>query len=182
MMKTDTQLIVYLDTSIFLAWLKDEERPDYEMEGVYECFERTKKDEIKAIVSSIILTEVDIGRYPADKQAEYYELFSMRNPEVTAADSRVCKLAGELRSFFLKERKKSGCGKLETADAIHLATAIHYEAHEFYAFDDKLENMRTRMLALSGTIAGYGSLVIRKPPATTPRLPLKDRGGDNGKE
>lgn len=155
---------VYLDTSILTAWLKDEVRSGNQMAGVYECFERMQKWEIQAIVSSLYLTEIDVEQYSAEKQAEFFRLFSERNPYEVGIDSRVCKLAGELRWHFRKVGKR-----LETPDALHLAAAIQHEASEFYVFDDGVENKRMSLLDLSGNLMGH-SLAIRKPPVLRPRL------------
>jgi len=174
----DPSLTVYLDSSIFLAWLKDENRPNNEMDGVYECFERMRKGEIQAIVSALIHTEVEVSRYSTERQAEFYKLFTMENPLQVEPTLRVCEVAGELRWFYLAEHEKTGQAKLETPDAIHLATAICHDAHEFYAFDKKVENKRLSVLDLSGSVGGRYSLVIRKPPVTTPLLDLKKKGSD----
>jgi predicted nucleic acid-binding protein len=158
------ELVVYLDTSILIAWLKDEKRPGDEMDGVYECFERIQKGEIRAIVSSLYHAEIDIERYPTEKQRDFYRLLAGQNPLEVGIETRVCQLAGEVRRFCQERSKKLGM-----ADALHLAAAIHHRASEFYVFDDAVENRRTDLVELSGSIAGR-SLVIRKPPVSRPRL------------
>jgi hypothetical protein len=172
---------VYLDSSILISWLKDEERPDGEMDGVRECLERMAKGEIQAIVSSLIRTEIDIARYGAEKQAEFWRMLAGRNPLETSMDMRICDLAGQLRWFYLREDKKDGRGVLETPDALHLATAIHNEASEFYVFDDGVEKKGRSLLDLSGTIMGY-SLVVRKPPSIAPKLGLQGKNAKAGRQ
>jgi len=169
--------VVYLDTSILTAWLKDEDRPNDQMLGVYECFERIRKWEIQAIVSSLCYAEIDVAQYPPDRQTEFYRLLSERNPQEVSIDTRVCRLAGKLRWFY-RDRSM----KLETPDALHLAAAIHYEAVEFYVFDDGVEKKRTSLIDLSGTVGGH-ALAILKPPVTRPRLdfrrkPSADKPGE----
>jgi len=173
-MPNSPSLIVYLDSSILTAWLKNEERPGDEMDGVYECFERIQKWEIQAIVSSLYLAEIDVEQYSRERQVEFFRLFSERNPYEVGIDSRVCKLAGEIRWHFRKQGKR-----IETPDALHLAAAIHHDATEFYVFDDGVEGKRISLLDLSGDLVGH-SLAIRKPPVIRPRLNLgKKRSGES---
>jgi predicted nucleic acid-binding protein len=173
-MKASQPLRVYLDSSILISWLKDEERPDNEMDGVRECLDRMQKGEIQAVVSSLIRTEIDIQRYEAGKQAEFWRMLAGRNPLEVSIDMRICDVAGQLRWFYVRKDKEDGCGTLETPDALHLATAIHNEVSEFYVFDHGVEKKGRSLLNLSGEIMGY-SLVVRKPPCTTPRLVLKGK-------
>ena len=165
-------LIVYLDTSILLAWLGDEERDGDEMAGVYECFDRIRKGEIQAIVSSLFRTEIDIDQFDAEKRADFFSLLSERNPLEVTLENRVCKLAGEIRWHFRKDGKR-----IETPDALHLAAAIHHDASEFYVFDRGVEGKRASLLDLSGELCGH-SLSILHPPVLRPQFDFRKKGGD----
>jgi len=179
MAKTSTPLKVYLDTSVFLAWLKDENRPSNEMDGVHECFEKILNGEIQAIVSSLIRSETDMEQFAPQKQAEFWRLISTRNPLEVGAELRVFDLAGELRWFFLRQHHANGTSKLSVPDAIHLATAIQNEVHSFYAFDKKVERKFIDVLNLTRERNGH-SLVICKPPVTRPRLPERTKNAQKG--
>ncbi len=50
-----TEPIYYWDSCLFLAWIKDEERPSGEMDGVREVIERVKRRDAKIITS--VLTD-----------------------------------------------------------------------------------------------------------------------------
>jgi hypothetical protein len=71
---------------------------------------------------------------------------------------------------------------LLTPDAIHLATAIHYNADEFHTFDGSKPRTprdkrytRSGLLLLDGNVAGHG-LTVCKPTADQYELRLKPGG------
>jgi hypothetical protein len=76
-----------------------------------------------------------------------------------------------------------GLPTLEFGDAIHLASAIHYQVDEFVTFDSrdskKPSKAKRAILPLSGNVAGH-RLFIAKPVAKTPELELV--GGQNPRE
>jgi hypothetical protein len=50
--------VYYWDACLFLAWIKDEERPSGEMDGVREIIELSKKRD--AIIMTSVLTSVEV--------------------------------------------------------------------------------------------------------------------------
>src|SRR4030042_1515648 len=50
--------IIYWDSCIFLAWLKDEKRPNHEMDGIYECVREVEIGKTRLITSVITKIEV----------------------------------------------------------------------------------------------------------------------------
>jgi predicted nucleic acid-binding protein len=147
---------VYLDSCIIIAWIQNEIRPDQEMEGVEYCINRISNNEIKAITSVNTLTEILPGTFPPGA----YDLFmrtisKRRNFEFVGTDIRIPIRAQEIRDYYQSMNKK-----INSPDAIHLATAIHYRVDAFYTFDDK------HLLPLTGNVAGY-NLIICKPPLSS---------------
>ena len=51
-----TDPVYYWDSCLFLAWIKDEQRPTGEMDGVREVVERFKRREVKIITSVLTTT------------------------------------------------------------------------------------------------------------------------------
>ncbi len=145
--------LIYLDTSVLLAWIKNENRPDREIAGVEYCIDRIESGEIKAITSVSTLIEICEGEIPPDKKAILDQtLGPRRSLEQVAVDQRIATLAQDIRTHYrLKGRR------LELPDAVHLATAIRYRVDSLYTFDGD------DLLRLNGDIAGY-PLVICKPP------------------
>ena len=145
--------IVYLETTILLAWIKNEIRQDHEMEGVEHCIERIANGEIKGITSVNTLGEILEGNVAKEKR-EFVDrtLGQRRGLELIDVDRRVALLAQEIRQYY-RERSKN----LKLPDATHLATAIHLRADALYTFDGD------DLLPLNGNVAGH-NLVICKPP------------------
>lgn len=54
----------YWDACMFLAWIKDEQRPSGEMDGVREAVERSKRREVKIVTSVLTSVEVLQSRLP----------------------------------------------------------------------------------------------------------------------
>src|SRR5687767_2535758 len=54
----------YWDSCLFLAWIKDEERPSGEMDGVREVIARAKRRDCKIITSTITLVECLQSKLP----------------------------------------------------------------------------------------------------------------------
>ena len=48
--------IFYWDTNIFIAWVKNEDRPTGEMDGVLEIAEKIHRNEAILITSSLLMT------------------------------------------------------------------------------------------------------------------------------
>jgi len=145
---------ICLDSTIIIAWMKNEARPNQEMGGVEYCIERIMKNEIKAIASVNIIGEILRGKYPP----EVYDLFERttskrRNFELIGIDIRISKLIHEIRNYYDSLRIRR---RIELPDASHLATAIQYAVDAFYTFDKDL-------LSLNGNVAGH-TLIICKPP------------------
>lgn len=149
--------IFYWDTCIFLAWFKDENRPNGEIEGVNAIAEMVHRNHAILVTSTII--EPEILKSTLNEQAlqRFENLFKRKNFRKIAADSRVMKLSAEIRDFY----KQQGNNRLKTPDAIHLASAILYAANEFHTFDEAL-------LSLSGNVAEH-LLKICKPPLPAQR-------------
>lgn len=145
--------IVYLDTTVLLAWIKNETRHNGEMEGVEYCIERIVNGEIKGITSVNTLGEILEGNVGAEKRAFIDRAMGQRRGlELIDVDRRVALLAQEIRQYY-RQRGKN----IKLPDATHLATAIHFRVVALYTFDEH------DLLPLNGNVAGY-NLVICKPP------------------
>jgi predicted nucleic acid-binding protein len=153
--------IIYLDSCIIIAWIKNEARPDREMEGVEYCFGRINNNEIKAITSENTIGELLPGTFPSGAYDHFMRtVFKRRNFEFVITDRRILFLAQEIRNYY------ESLKKIKLSDAIHLATAIHYKANSFYTFDEK------RLLPLNGNVAGYNLLICKPPLSGQGRLPF----------
>lgn len=150
--------LYYWDTCLFLAWLKDESRPTGEMDGVREIIERSKRRDCRLMTSVLTSIEVLQAKIPAGFDTHFTAL--LRRVNRVGLETKIAGVAHDIRNSYAIRGKK-----LETPDAIHLATAIIYRADEFHTFDHAL-------IALSGDVAGH-RLTICKPEAKNPQLDLR---------
>ena len=162
--------LYYWDTCLFLAWLKDEERPTGEMDGVRELIELSRRREVRLMTSALTLVEVLSSKIPIGFDNLFNNLLKRINR--VSVDIKVAGVAHDIRNFYAARQAEFGNKTLSTPDAIHLATAILYRADEFHTFDDKGSSKNLGLIPLSGNVAG-NRLTICKPVATRPQLDLR---------
>lgn len=163
---TGSNPIYYWDTCIFLAWIKDEDRPIGDMDGVREIIELSKKRD--AIIMTSVLTSVEVlsAYIPAGMDTLFQQL--MRRVQRVGIDTKIVTLAHDIRNHYTKQGSKT----IGTPDAIHLATAIIYRATEFHTFDCDGSSRSLGLIPLSGNVAG-NRLTICKPQTNRPQLDLR---------
>jgi predicted nucleic acid-binding protein len=159
----------YWDTCLFLAWIKDEERPTGEMDGVRECIGRFKRREVKIVTSVLTSVEALSSKLPVGMEALFNGL--MKRVFRLGVDSKVSSLAHDLRNHYAARASEFGGKTLSTPDAIHLATAVLYRVTEFHTFDRDGSAKSLGLLPLSGNVGGH-RLTICKPVARFPELDL----------
>lgn len=162
---------IYWDSAIFISWLSNEvNRPDGEFNGVVDCVDSVGRNEINVVVSKVMLDlEVLDAFLTIEGQERFKELFGRRNVIALQDHPKIQEIAKEIREYYQRE-KNAGRGKnVGAPDAIHLATAIHYQVDAFYTFDDGRKKKERGLLELNGNVAGY-DLLICKPPFTNRRM------------
>jgi predicted nucleic acid-binding protein len=162
--------IYYWDTCLFLAWIKDEQRPSGEMDGVREIIERFRRRECKIVTSVLTSVEVLDSRLPVGLKTLFYGL--MKRLGRLGMETKVAAMAHDLRDHYTARSAEFGGKTLSTPDAIHLATAILYRVTEFHTFDNDGNARNLGLLPLSGNVGGHG-LIICKPKAKRPQLDLR---------
>lgn len=161
----------YWDTCLFLAWIKDEQRPSGEMDGVREVITRAKRRECKIITSALTLVECLESKLPVGMDRLFKDMLKRINR--ISVDIKVAELAHDIRDYYTVRAKEFSNKKLSTPDAIHLATAILYRADEFHTFDDGQSSSKAiSLIDLSGNVGGH-KLTICKPVAKNPGLDLR---------
>lgn len=158
--------IYYWDACLFLAWIKDEERPSGEMDGVREIIELSKRRD--ALIMTSVLTSVEVlsAKIPVGMDTLFQQL--MRRVNRVGIDTKIVTLAHDIRNHY----SKLGGKTVATPDAIHLATAIIYRANEFHTFDNDGSRQSLGLIPLSNNVAG-NKLTICKPQAKRPQLDLR---------
>ncbi|MCA3561163.1 MAG: PIN domain-containing protein [Aestuariivirga sp.] len=162
--------LYYWDTCLFLAWLKDEERPTGEMAGVREVIAKCKRRDAVMMTSVVTLTEVLSSQLPAGTDRLFTDL--MQRVQLKSVDTKIARLAHDLRDWFWQRRAEYNNTPLSVPDALHLATAVLYKANEFHTFDRKNSRNSLGLLPLSGNVGGH-KLVVCKPEAKHLELDLR---------
>lgn len=152
--------LFYWDACIFLAWLKNEERSEGEMEGLTRLVEEVEKNKYPVITSVITITEILPKRSGKEVVAKFRKLFQRSNFRMINIDERIATKASKIRDHYLEKAKKEKINSIKLGDGIHLATAIIYNVSEFHTFDGS--HKKPGLLGLNGDVAGY-PLVIEKP-------------------
>lgn len=91
--------LYYWDTCLFLAWIKDEERPTGEMDGVREVIERSRRREVRIMTSVLTSVEVLSCKMPVGLGTLFSGLMKRVNRQ--GADTKVASLAHDLRDYYL---------------------------------------------------------------------------------
>ena len=145
----------YWDSCAFILWL-DEKGERADVDGLAEVVKEVEKGDADLFTSAVTKTEVLKGRMTPEQEDKFTRLFQRRNVVPVDITGRVLDLSEKIREWN---------PKVSTPDAIHLATAILYEADEFHTTDGGGKRKRSGdLLPLDGNVAGH-RLKICKPKA-----------------
>ena len=117
----------YLDSSVFLAWLKEEEG---RINSVDALFRMAKSNRLKIFTSTLTIAEVlNIQGYrqPISKQDKdrVRELFSHEWIPLISVNRRIAEISQDMVWDY----------GIKPKDGIHVATAIVHEATVLYSYD-----------------------------------------------
>ncbi len=129
--------LAYWDSCVFISAI---ERTPGRIQIIDVLREQASLNKVLIVTSSIVMAEV-IKFVPKGKELELeMQQISdyMENPWMTrrAADNVITTKAGYLRRQF----------NLKLADAIHLATALHYEVDHLHTYDKHLLNCNNQII------------------------------------
>lgn len=147
----------YWDTAPLIAWIIDEKRHDpAEMSGLAEVLDMVDQGNAILMTSVLWRAEVlDISLTPAQRK-RLVAAFDGRSIIELGIDGRVMDLTSQIRSFHKNSKKKDAIKNIRVPDAIHLASAIHYDATEFHTFDGVRAGGKIGgLLTLDGNVAGH---------------------------
>ena len=165
-MKTGKRRIFYWDANVFIAWLKAETCwPASVTTGMNDVAREVTENRAILFTSALTSTEILQGTLTAEQKAKLASLMQRTNVQQVAADTRISDRASAIREYY-----NTRGDKIKTPDAIHLATAILYRADEMQTMDglETKTGKKTKLLALSGNVAGYDLLIVNPYPLHTP--------------
>jgi predicted nucleic acid-binding protein len=153
--------VIYWDTSVFFAWLKDEPWEAEIVDGIEATVRQVHSNQVILITSVVTDTEVLRSRMLPAALAKWEAVFKRRNVKMIAHDLRVGRKSSQIRDCFFQEGIK-----VATPDSIHLATAILYEADELQTLDGAGPTKKASdMIRLNGHACVDGLKIVT--PATT---------------
>ena len=154
---------VYWDSCIFIAWLKDEQRPNpLDIDGVTYLIEEWDAGRLIVVTSTITRIEVLDSHFSAEQRAQFQACLRRSTIRVEGVTSPIADLAHDIRDHYAPPL-------IATPDAIHLATAIAGGCESFFTFDgtDPSKKKGRPLLPLGPVIAGKHALATeppRRPP------------------
>ncbi len=126
----------YLDTAIFITYLKEEDKDLDYFQGVVDILDNLQEHEI--VTSTVTLAEVlpqDNYTSKHPKRYGYEALYDVIGRISIVVDQNIGKIAGELRNSTLQNENAKN---LTHFDSIHLASAIASGAKYLYTGDGGL--------------------------------------------
>jgi len=145
----------YWDSCAFIIWL-DQKADQSIADGLAQVVKEVEGGQADLFTSAIARTEVLKGKMTPEQRDKFNLLFQRRNVVPVDVTGRVLDLSERIREWN---------PKISTPDAIHLATAILYEADEFHTTDGGGKRKRGGdLLPLDGNVAGH-KLKICTPKA-----------------
>lgn len=150
--------LIYWDTCIFLAWLKNEPNERGIVEGMEETARDVDNNKIHLVTSVVTITEVLQGRLTPVQSKLFQAFFGRKNVHRVNLDIRIATLSHEIRDYYDQQGTV-----LSTPDSQHLATAIINNVDEFHTLDGAGKKKKGKLIPLSGNIAGKYNLRICEP-------------------
>lgn len=150
----------YWDSWAFIRWLKGSGSPG-EIEGLSSIVKAVEEGTATLFTSALTGNEVLDGKMTTKQKDDFKKLFQQKNVVRVDVTNRVLEKSKSIREWN---------SKISTPDAIHLATAILYEADEFDTNDGGGKRKRGGdLIPLSGNVDGY-PLKIVNPLGAQPKL------------
>jgi hypothetical protein len=163
-MKIGRGVTFYWDTCIFLHWLSDPVKDKGVVDGIEDIVKMSERGDATIFTSVITRIEVLRAKMTDDAAMQFLKLFP-RAVEWVNVDPRVAQLAHDIRNHYSEPDKRD----MATTDAIHLATAIIFEADELNTLDGSGKKRRLDLIPLSENVmSGRYKILIRKPVRILP--------------
>lgn len=111
--------VIYWDSSIFLAWIKDETevwREDFN--GIIDCVSKVEGNVIVlATAAEVTQLEVLTDRMTIEEKERFQSLMKRRNVQYLPYHPRITDYAKEIREHYIRQHDKDGLGIIKTPDA-----------------------------------------------------------------
>lgn len=168
--------LIFWDSCIFFAWIKDEPWPDDIKKGIEQTLEHAYSNQLAIVTSSVTLAEIIQSQLTKEQKERYAKIFQHPNLQLYDIDRRIAGKAGVIREatdtrVFNDKMEVISGSCMALGDALQLATALHLSVREFQTLDGAGKKKRLSLLALNGNVAG-ATIAIVKPYYVKPPEPL----------
>lgn len=184
-----SETTLYWDACMFYEVLGDEKVSPEKRAAVQDILE-ANKDKANVIISSVI-THIEVipskldSKKPGAEQ-KYLGMYDGKHFVEVEISRNVLLRAREIREFYYREGNiESGLQAkvMDTADAVHLATATIYGATEFHTRDDDQKGSKIPLVSLykwseTDKVCGKYPLSILSPQNSQGVLDLEETGGE----
>lgn len=137
---TGTKPIIGWDTSTLLKWLepRKEKTGDIvlshdEILAINNIILQAERNELTIILSVVWQIEILLSKRTFEETERLQLALKSPSFQTLSVDTKIAKIAHDIRDMADQEGRK-----IKTADAIHMATAIHHDVAQFHTFDEKL--------------------------------------------
>jgi hypothetical protein len=177
--------LIYWDSCIFFAWIKDEPWPDDIKNGIEQTLEHAYSNQLAIVTSSVTLTEVIQSQLTMEQKERYAKIFQHPNLQLYDVDRRIAGKASVIREFYdtrrFNDKQQISGSFMSLGDSLQLATALHLGVREFHTLDGAGKQKRISLLALNGNVAGATLAILKpyyvKPPEHLTGPPLEAMQG-----
>lgn len=147
------------DSCVFISLLTGAGRTPEDLAKLRELERLSDNGEITIFTPSITLIEVLECYLTADQETLFQDVLKRSRVYMTSVSHRVAQRAREIRNHYREQGLE-----IAVPDAIHLATAIQYEATALHTYDGCGKRSRkTDLLRLATPLIGKYDLTICKP-------------------
>jgi hypothetical protein len=164
----DGKRLLYWDACVFIAHLKKETVWGLEVSaGIDQARDEIDQGRWLLLTSSLTRSEIFQGILTPEQKKIFTSLFGRRNIIQQDVTPKIADHACVIREYYDNQQPRV---KIDTPDAIHLATALGYGVDEVWTLDGA-GSVRTRpsqllRLGRNGQIAGK-KLIVKKPAVFT---------------
>lgn len=178
--------LIFWDSCIFFAWIKDEPWPDEIKKGIEQTLEQAYSNQLAIVTSSVTLAEVIQSQLTKEQKERYARIFQHPNLQLYDIDRRIAGKAGVIREAYdtrvFNDKMQQVSGSfMSLGDSLQLATALHLGVREFQTLDGAGKKKPLSLLSLNGNVAGAMIAIVKpcyvKPPELLVGPPPADMKG-----
>lgn len=157
-MSSDRQS-VYWDSCVTLGWLNGDVGAE-RTAAIAECLKDVAAGRLVIVTSELLFHgEILDAKMSDDARTALNSVVVTRGFQLLPHGKPAQDLMREIRNYYAARGEKVP----DLADALHLATAVHWNVGAFYTLDEGKKGGRS-LLGLNGNVAGHDLKIVEPPP------------------